>query len=72
MPSIAGNANGCISMIIGWDTIVMASISNSYIIQTSDMEGESRELVEEGQCGLCVEPENETALAKAQITSSRH
>lgn len=29
------------------------------------VEGESRELVEEGQCGLCVEPENEAALAEA-------
>lgn len=29
------------------------------------VEGESKELVEEGQCGLCVEPENEAALTEA-------
>ena len=29
------------------------------------VEGESRELVEEGQCGLCMEPENEAALTEA-------
>lgn len=29
------------------------------------VEGESREIVKEGECGLCIEPENETALAGA-------
>jgi glycosyltransferase involved in cell wall biosynthesis len=31
------------------------------------VEGESREIVEEGECGLCVEPENSAALADALI-----
>ncbi len=31
------------------------------------VEGESREIVEEGECGLCIEPENETALADALV-----
>jgi glycosyltransferase involved in cell wall biosynthesis len=29
------------------------------------VEGESRELIEEGGCGLCIEPENDAQLAEA-------
>lgn len=35
------------------------------------VEGESRELVEEGGCGLCIEPENDQELAEAVLRLAR-
>ena len=35
------------------------------------VEGESRELVEEGGCGLCIEPENDQELAEAVLKLAR-
>ncbi|NCC05538.1 MAG: glycosyltransferase, partial [Proteobacteria bacterium] len=35
------------------------------------VEGESREMVEEGGCGLCIEPENDAELAEAVLKLAR-
>ena len=35
------------------------------------VEGESRELVEEGGCGVCIEPESDAELAEAVLKLAR-
>ena len=71
MPLFLAATDACLVLLIKSE--LFKTVLPSKIFETMAMgrpivlgvEGESRELVEEGQCGLCVEPENEAALAEA-------
>jgi len=73
MPEILAASDAC--MVLLKKTDLFKTVIPSKIFEAMAMErpiilgvdGESRDIVEEGQCGLCIEPENPHALAEAVV-----
>lgn len=73
MPLFLAAADACLVLLIKselFKTVLPSKIFEAMATGRPivlGVEGESQELVEEGHCGLCIEPENEAALAQAML-----
>ena len=73
IPEIIAASDGC--MVLLKDTPVFRTVIPSKIFEAMAMqrpivlgvEGESKAIIERGQCGLCIEPENDEQLAEAAV-----
>ena len=73
MPGIIGASDAC--MVLLKDTSLFRTVIPSKIFEDMAMarpivmgvKGESREIVEKGRCGLCIDPENDRQLAAAAV-----
>lgn len=73
MPEIIAASDAC--MVLLKDTPLFRTVIPSKIFEAMAMQrpivlgvkGESREIVLKGQCGLCIEPENDRQLADAAV-----
>ncbi|MCM2357002.1 MAG: glycosyltransferase family 4 protein [Geobacteraceae bacterium] len=77
MPEIIAASDAC--MVLLKKTELFKTVIPSKLFEAMAMkrpiilgvEGESREIVEQGKCGLCIEPENARALADAILRLDR-
>ena len=73
MPDFLAATDACLVLLIRselFKTVLPSKIFEAMAMGRPivlGVEGESRELVEEGGCGLCIEPENDAALADAVL-----
>ncbi len=73
MPEILAASDACLVMLKKTElfkTVIPSKLFEAMAMERSivlGVEGESREIVEAGACGLCIEPENAAALADALV-----
>lgn len=77
MPEFLAATDACLVLLIKselFKTVLPSKIFEAMAMQRPivlGVEGESRELVEEGGCGLCIEPEDDRELAEAVLRLAR-
>jgi glycosyltransferase involved in cell wall biosynthesis len=77
MPEFLAASDACLVLLIKselFKTVLPSKIFEAMAMKRPiilGVEGESRELVEEGGCGLCIEPENDQELAEAVLRLAR-
>lgn len=77
MPDFLAATDACLVLLIKselFKTVLPSKIFEAMAMKRPiilGVEGESRELVEEGGCGLCIEPENDQELAEAVLKLAR-
>ena len=73
MPEIIAASDACMVLLIKQDlfkTVIPSKIFEAMAMERPiilGVEGESQAIIEEGDCGLCIEPENAQALADAVV-----
>ena len=73
MPEIIAASNACMVLLKKTDlfkTVIPSKIFESMAMEKPiilGVDGECREIIEEGDCGICIEPENAQALADAVL-----
>jgi len=73
MPEIIAASDTCMVLLIKQElfkTVIPSKIFEAMAMERPiilGVEGESKAIIEEGECGLCIEPENASALADAVI-----
>ncbi len=71
MPEIIAASDACMVLLRKADlfkTVIPSKLFEAMAMERAiilGVEGESREIIEEGACGICIEPENPQALADA-------
>lgn len=74
MPEIIAASDACMVLLIKQElfkAVIPSKIFEAMAMERPiilGVEGESREIIEEGACGICIEPENPQALADAVMT----
>jgi glycosyltransferase involved in cell wall biosynthesis len=77
MPEFLAASDACLVLLIKselFKTVLPSKIFEAMAMKRPiilGVEGESRELVEAGGCGLCIEPENDRELAEAVLRLAR-
>jgi glycosyltransferase involved in cell wall biosynthesis len=77
MPLILAASDACMVLLKKRDlfkTVIPSKIFEAMAMERPiilGVEGESREIIEQGGCGLCIEPENELDLAESVLRLSR-
>lgn len=77
MPLFLAASDACLVLLIKselFKTVLPSKIFEAMAMKRPiilGVEGESRELVEEGGCGVCIEPENDQELAEAVLRLAR-
>ena len=77
MPEFLAASDACLVLLIKselFKTVLPSKIFEAMAMKRPiilGVEGESRELLEEGGCGLCIEPENDQELAEAVLRLAR-
>jgi len=76
-PPILAASDACLVLLKKRDlfkTVIPSKIFEAMAMERPiilGVEGESREIIEQGNCGLCIEPENELDLAESVLRLSR-
>ncbi|SPF38004.1 Glycosyl transferase group 1 [Syntrophobacter sp. SbD1] len=77
MPGILAASDACMVLLKKRDlfkTVIPSKIFEAMAMERPiilGVEGESKEIIEEGNCGVCIEPENEQDLAESVVRLSR-